>query len=191
MQFWSGTPFMKTTEIVPVARMFDEAGYDGLICSDHLIYPRELSSPYPDSPTGRPGWGPETAWPDSWVLIGAMAAVTRRLRFSNAVYVAPARPLIEVAKQVATASVLSEGRVSLGVGVGWMREEYELLGQDFATRGKRLTEMIPAVARRLGVLERRVLPGARVDDRTPPRGADTHPVRGRVRRGAAARGTDV
>ena len=72
-----------------------------------------------------------------------MAAVTRRLRFSNAVYIAPARPLLEVAKQVATASVLSEGRVSLGVGVGWMREEYELLGQDFDTRGKRLNEMIP------------------------------------------------
>jgi probable F420-dependent oxidoreductase len=116
-----------------------------VICSDHLIYPRELSSPYPDSPTGRPGWAPETAWPDSWVLIGAMAAVTERLRFSNAVYVAPARPLIEVAKQIATASVLSEGRVSLGVGVGWMREEYELLGQDFDTRGKRLNEMIPAL----------------------------------------------
>jgi probable F420-dependent oxidoreductase len=145
MQFWSGTPFMKTTEIAAVARMFDEAGYDGLICSDHLIYPRELSSPYPDSPTGRPGWPPETPWPDSWVLIGAMAAVTQRLRFSNAVYVAPARPLIEVAKQVATASVLSGGRVSLGVGVGWMREEYELLGQNFDSRGKRLNEMIPAL----------------------------------------------
>jgi probable F420-dependent oxidoreductase len=116
-----------------------------VICSDHLIYPRELSSPYPDSPTGKPGWPPETAWPDSWVLIGAMAAVTQRLRFSNAVYVAPARPLIEVAKQVATASVLSDGRVALGVGVGWMREEYELLGQDFDTRGKRLNEMIPAL----------------------------------------------
>jgi probable F420-dependent oxidoreductase len=74
-----------------------------------------------------------------------MAAVTKRVRFSNAVYVAPARPLVEVAKQVATASVLSEGRVSLGVGVGWMREEYELLGQDFDSRGKRLNEMIPAL----------------------------------------------
>jgi alkanesulfonate monooxygenase SsuD/methylene tetrahydromethanopterin reductase-like flavin-dependent oxidoreductase (luciferase family) len=79
------------------------------------------------------------------VLTGAMAAVTKRLRFSNAVYVAPARPLIEVAKQVATASVLSGGRVSLGVGVGWMREEYQLMGQDFDTRGKRLDEMIPAL----------------------------------------------
>lgn len=145
MQFWSGSPFMKTSEILPVARMLDEAGYDGVISADHMVYPRELSSPYPDSPTGRPGWPPETPWPDSWVLIGAMAAVTRRLRFSNAVYIAPARPLVEVAKLVATASVLSGGRVSLGVGVGWMREEYELMGQDFATRGKRLDEMIPAL----------------------------------------------
>jgi probable F420-dependent oxidoreductase len=145
MQFWSGTAFMKTSETVPVARMLDEAGYDGIVCSDHMIYPRELSSPYPDSPTGKPMWAPETAWPDCWVLIGAMAAVTSRLRFSNAVYIAPARPLVEVAKQVATASVLSRGRVSLAAGVGWMREEYDLMGQDFSTRGKRLNEMIPAL----------------------------------------------
>ncbi|EHB53771.1 putative F420-dependent oxidoreductase [Mycolicibacterium rhodesiae JS60] len=144
MQFWCGTPFMKTTESLAVARMVDEAGYDGMICADHLIYPRELRSPYP-SPTGKPGWEPHTAWPDTWVLIGAMAAVTTQLRFSNAVYVAPARPLIEVAKQVATAASISEGRVSLGVGIGWMREEYELLGQEFGNRGKRLDEMIPAL----------------------------------------------
>ncbi|MGZ4807113.1 MAG: TIGR03619 family F420-dependent LLM class oxidoreductase, partial [Ilumatobacteraceae bacterium] len=144
MQFWSGTAFMDVTDAVPVATMLDEAGYDGIVASDHLIYPRELTSRYP-SPEGRPPWPPETAWPDSWVLIGAMAAVTRRVRFSNAVYVAPARPLLEVAKQVATASVLSQGRVSLAAGVGWMREEYELLGQDFGTRGKRLDEMIPAL----------------------------------------------
>jgi probable F420-dependent oxidoreductase len=115
------------------------------VCSDHIIYPRELSSPYPDSPTGKPMWSPDTAWPDSWVLIGAMASVTRRLRFSNAVYVAPARPLLEVAKQVATASVVSDGRVALAVGVGWMREEYALMGQNFDNRGKRLNEMIPAL----------------------------------------------
>ena len=145
MQFWSGTAFMKTSEIVPVARMFDEAGYDGMLCSDHMIYPRDLSSPYPGSPSAKPPWPPETAWPDCWVQIGAMAAVTKRLRFSNAVYVAPARPLLEVAKLVATASALSGGRVSLAAGVGWMREEYDLMGQDFTTRGKRLDEMIPAL----------------------------------------------
>src|ERR1700730_6706196 len=144
MQFWSGTAFMLATEAVTVAPMLDEAGFDGIVASDHLIYPRELKSAYP-SPTGRPWWTPDTGWTDSWVLIGAMAAVTRRLRFSNAVYVAPARPWLEVAKQVATASVVSGGRVSLAVGVGWMREEYELLGQDFTNRGKRLDEMIPAL----------------------------------------------
>lgn len=145
MQFWSGTAFMKTSEIVPVARMLDEAGFDGMLCSDHMIYPRELCSPYPDSPSAKPPWAPETAWPDCWVQIGAMAAVTERLRFSNAVYVAPARPLLEVAKLVASASVISGGRVSLAAGVGWMREEYELMGQEFTNRGKRLDEMIPAL----------------------------------------------
>jgi probable F420-dependent oxidoreductase len=125
--------------------MLDETGFDGMVTADHLIYPRELSSPYPDHPSGTPPWPPETAWPDCWVQIGAMAAVTKRLRFSNAVYIAPARPLLHVAKQVATAAVLSEGRVSLAAGVGWMREEYDLLGEDFSTRGKRLDEMIPAL----------------------------------------------
>jgi len=110
-----------------------------------MIYPRELSSPYPDSDNGRPGWAPDNPWPDPWVFTGAMAAVTRRLRFSNAVYIAPARPLLEVAKVVAAAAVVSEGRVSLAAGIGWMREEYELMGQDFTTRGKRLDEMIPAL----------------------------------------------
>jgi probable F420-dependent oxidoreductase len=144
MQFWSGAAFMDTAEALPLATMLDEAGYDGMICADHVIYPRDLRSRYPTG-AERPPWSPETAWPDSWVMIGAMAAVTRRLRFSNAVYVAPARPLLEVAKQVATASVVSGGRVSLAVGAGWMREEFELLGQDFDNRGKRLDEMIPAL----------------------------------------------
>jgi probable F420-dependent oxidoreductase len=144
MQFWCGTPFLTTVEIPSVARMLDEAGYDGVITADHLIYPRTLTSPYP-TPDGKPFWAPETSWPDTWVTIGAMASVTTRLRFSNAVYIAAARPLLEVAKQVATASVLSGGRVSLAVGAGWMREEFELLGQDFDNRGPRLDEMIQAL----------------------------------------------
>jgi probable F420-dependent oxidoreductase len=144
MQFWCGTPFLNTVEIPSVARMLDEAGYDGVITADHLIYPRTLTSPYP-TPDGKPFWAPETSWPDTWVTIGAMASVTTRLRFSNAVYIAAARPLLEVAKQVATASVLSGGRVSLAVGAGWMREEFELLGQDFDNRGPRLDEMIQAL----------------------------------------------
>jgi hypothetical protein len=61
MRFWSGTTFMKTSEAIAVARLLDEAGYDGIVTSDHMIYPRERASPYSDSPTGKPMWTPETA----------------------------------------------------------------------------------------------------------------------------------
>ena len=144
MQIWTGTAYTAPQHAIPLARMLDEAGFDGIVVSDHLIYPRELSSPYP-SPTGKPHWTPDTPWPDSWVLIGAMAAVTQRIRFTDAVYIAPARPLLEVAKQVATAAVISGDRIALTVGAGWMREEFDLMGQDFSTRGRRLDEMIPAL----------------------------------------------
>lgn len=144
MQFWSGTAFLATRDMPVVARLLDEAGFDGITASDHLIYPRRLNSLYPTGePT--PPWPPQTAWPDPWVMIGAMAAVTTRLRFSNAVYIASARPLIEVAKQVATAAELSAGRVSLAVGLGWMREEFDLMGQNFDDRGPRTDEMIEAL----------------------------------------------
>lgn len=144
MQFWSGTAFLDTSDALAVTRMLDEFGYDGMICADHLVYPRQLASKYPTG-ADEPPWQPDTAWPDSWVMIGAMAATTTRLRFTNAVYIAPSRPLLAVAKQVATAAVISEGRVALTVGAGWMREEFDLLGQSFDNRGKRLNEMIPAL----------------------------------------------
>ncbi|MDH6197376.1 alkanesulfonate monooxygenase SsuD/methylene tetrahydromethanopterin reductase-like flavin-dependent oxidoreductase (luciferase family) [Mycobacterium frederiksbergense] len=57
MQFWSGTAFMGTRDALAVARLLDEAGFDGMVCSDHMIYPRELSSPYPDSSTDEPRGG--------------------------------------------------------------------------------------------------------------------------------------
>ena len=147
MKFWCSTAFMSSGELPAVATMLDDAGYHGAMVSDHLIYPRDLKSPYPYSPhpDGRPIWEPETSWPDSWVLIGAMASITKNLHLSNNIYIAPARPILQVAKQVATASVLSSGRVSLGLAAGWMREEFELMGQDYDNRGPRLTEMMQAL----------------------------------------------
>src|SRR5262245_65011655 len=71
-----------------------------------------------------------------------MAQVAKRLLFSTSVYLPCLRHPLHVAKSVATASVLSGGRVALGVGVGWVREEFEVLGEDFATRGARLDEGI-------------------------------------------------
>ena len=147
MKFWASTAFMRSDELIDVARMLDEAGYHGVMVSDHVCYPRELKSPYPYSPheDGRPIWEPETSWPDTWVLIGAMIGATKNLHFSNNIYIAGNRPLLVVAKQVGTAAVLSHNRIEFGLAAGWMREEFELNGQDWDNRGKRLDEMIRAL----------------------------------------------
>lgn len=147
MKFWAATAFMRTEQLPHLARLLDQAGYHGVMVSDHLCYPRELSSPYPYSPhpDGRPIWEPTTSWPEPWVLIGAMAAATEQLHFGTNIYIAGHRPILQVAKEVATAAAIAGGRTTLGVGAGWMREEFELQGQDFAKRGARLTEMIQAL----------------------------------------------
>jgi probable F420-dependent oxidoreductase len=141
------TAFLPTDEALAYAEQCDALGYHGVTVSDHLFYAREYRSRYPYSEDGKPYWEPSTHWPDPWVLIAAMAARTQRLRFTTNVYVAPARDLFTVAKSVATAAVVSSGRVSLGVGAGWCEEEFEQTGQDFASRGKRLNEMIPLLRR--------------------------------------------
>ena len=74
-------------------------------------------------------------WPDPWVTIGHLAAVTERLRFITNVYVLPARTPVHVAKQVGTAAVLSGNRVALGIGMGWMEEEFDAMEQPFRQRG--------------------------------------------------------
>lgn len=135
---------MDPATVIGIAQLLDEAGYHGLMASDHLVYPKDLQSKYPYSPhpDGRPIWDEHAIWPDPWVLIGAVAAVTRRLHLSTNVYVAPLRTIVEVAKLVGTASVISGGRVALGAGAGWMREEFDIQGQDYDSRGRRLGEMV-------------------------------------------------
>ena len=151
--------------------MLDEAGLRRhAVLGSHDLSARAVLA-VPGLAERKPPWAPETAWPDCWVQIGAMAAVTERLRFSNAVYVAPARPLLEVAKQVATASVISEGRVSLGGGrrldARGVRADGPGLHHPRQAAQRDDPGTARAVAWRLGVVERGALPGARDDDRTP------------------------
>ena len=144
LKFWMGVAFAEPDELYDLARAADDSGWHGITVSDHIVYLRDLRSPYPYTPDGKPGWQPETSWPDPWVTIGALAARTRNLQFTTNIYVAPLRDVVSVAKSVATASVLSGGRLAAGLAPGWCEEEFELTGQDFATRGKRLNEMVPA-----------------------------------------------
>jgi probable F420-dependent oxidoreductase len=134
--------FLPTDELVPIARAADELGYAGFAIADHVVDLESIETPYPYEADGSRRWEHSTEWPDPWVLVGALSAVTTRLTFFTSIYVAALRSPYQVAKSVGTAAVLSGGRVRLGVGVGWCREEFELLGQDFATRGRRTDEAL-------------------------------------------------
>ena len=147
VRFHQSVTFLPTRQVLRLARACDDLGYGGMYISDHLFNPRHLESRYTYSvrEDGAPGWESETAWPDPMTVIAGMAASTTNLVFTTGVYIAPARDLITVAKSVGTAAVLSDNRVRLGVGVGWCKEEFDQTGQDFASRGKRLDEMIVAL----------------------------------------------
>jgi probable F420-dependent oxidoreductase len=142
VKFWQATAFADADQMIKLAPAAEELGFHGIAVSDHLFFPERLSSPYPYTPDGKPYWQPGTHWPDAWVLVGGMAAVTSRLHFTTYSYVLPLRNVFVVAKAVGTAAVLSGDRVTLGAAAGWMREEFEQSGQDFESRGKRFDEMI-------------------------------------------------
>jgi probable F420-dependent oxidoreductase len=112
------------------------------VLSDHLVHLEKIETPYPYAEGGeRPGQATDP-YPDVWVATGAMAAVTERIRFYQGVYVVPMRNVFSLAKALGTASLLSGGRVSLGLGLGWMKEEFDLAGEPFAGRAHRGEEMI-------------------------------------------------
>ena len=142
MQFVIPTAFSPASHFTAMARAAEEAGFDVVAVSDHLAHPERIESPYPYTSDGSIRWGEDTAWPDPWISIGAMAAVTERLRFVTNVYVLALRNAVLAAKTVATAAALSGDRVALGLGVGWMAQEFALAGQDFHTRGRRTDEAI-------------------------------------------------
>ena len=143
MKFWQALSFSEPDQLVDVAKICEEVGFDGAFVSDHMFYPGDYENKYPYSEDGKlDGFTAETAWPDPWVTIASMAAVTERLRFTTFIYILGLRNPIEVAKSTSTLGVLSNDRFALGVGAGWMREEFETMGVEFKTRGKRLDESI-------------------------------------------------
>jgi probable F420-dependent oxidoreductase len=142
MKFGISVAFSDPTHLGPMARAAEQAGFARVALSDHVVHPRHIRTPYPYTADGTPRWPPFTGWLDPWVAIASMAAVTERLRFFTSVYVLPMRNPFLVAKTVGSAAVLSGGRVELGIGAGWMEDEFELMQQPFAGRGRRMDEMI-------------------------------------------------
>ena len=142
MKFYISSAFLNTREIVEIVKAADELGYDGIGIPDHVVNLETLDTPYPYTKDGERRWQPFTDWPDPWVLVGALAQVTTRLRFVTTVYLPAMRNPYSAAKAIGTAAVLASGRIELGIGVGWCREEFALMGEQFAARGKRTDEII-------------------------------------------------
>ncbi len=142
MQFWQSLAQTEPHQLLDVAQMAEKAGFTGVCISDHLVRPVDIKSEYPYTPDGKPLTRPETPFMDPWVLMTAIAMVTKDLKFMPYVYVLPAREPFSVAKSLSSLSLISNNRVLLGVGVGWMEDEFQLTGQNFKNRGKRTDEML-------------------------------------------------
>lgn len=147
MKFCASLAFTDPTHYLELARVADECGWSMLCLSDHVVHPRTIGTAYPYNENGERPWQADDPWPDAWVAISAMGAVTRQLEFVTGVYVVPMRHPFHLAKALGTASIMTGGRVSLGMGLGWMRDEFELLREDFDTRASRADEMIEVMRR--------------------------------------------
>jgi probable F420-dependent oxidoreductase len=128
--------------LVELARMAEDVGIDGVTLPEHLVTPEAVATPNPFVPGGGTGYPVDTPFPDPLVVFGALGAVTTRLRFLADVLVLPLRNVFAVARAVATVAVLTGDRLTLGIGVGWLREEFDAVGAAFADRGARADEQL-------------------------------------------------
>lgn len=144
-----------------IAQSAEKAGFDFMSVNDHLIVPAKLDSAYPYTQGGAWSAAGHGHCFDVITALAFLAGVTERLRLLSSVMVVPHRPAILTAKMLATLDVLSEGRLILGVGAGWMQEEFRLLGAPFEDRGRATDEYIQAF-KALWTEERPVFKGKHV-----------------------------
>jgi probable F420-dependent oxidoreductase len=142
MKFVLSTSFSSVAHLTQIAPVADKTGWHAISFSDHVVHPQAITTPYPYTKDGSRRWQAYTDWPDPWVMIGALSTITTRLRFTNNIFVLPMRNPFLVAKSISTAAIVSNNRVTAAIGVGWSKDEFNLMQQDFHTRGKRTDEMV-------------------------------------------------
>ena len=135
-------PLATREGITAFAKLAEEYEFDSLWVSDHVVMPRKLSSRYPYSPDGNFPVPPDVPFLEPLSTLLFAAAVTERVKLGTTILVIPMRNPIVTAKQLASLDVLSGGRLIVGVGTGWMEEEFQMLGAPFARRGARTDEYI-------------------------------------------------
>jgi len=146
LKIWlSIVTIMELDQLLELAKFAEQLGFHGVTVGDHLVMPAKIDSKYPYTPDGKVFWPETTPWPDPWIVLSCMGAVTTKLKLASNIYLAALRDPFTAAKALCTASGMTQGRIVCGVSTGWIKEEYEMLGHDFSKRGKRLDEMIVAM----------------------------------------------
>ncbi|MHB8611399.1 MAG: TIGR03619 family F420-dependent LLM class oxidoreductase [Candidatus Dormibacteraceae bacterium] len=130
-----------------MAAMLEAAGFDSVWTSDHVVFPHEVRSRYPFAADGRVTWPVDVDYLEPVVALSAMTSTTSKAELGTSVLILPMRNPILFAKQAACIDAISSGRLVLGVGVGWLREEFDALDADFDARGAVLDEWL-SIARR-------------------------------------------
>jgi probable F420-dependent oxidoreductase len=134
------------SSMLAMARVYDRVGIDRLVVSDHVVFGEHLDA-YADPSAGgtsggRQPTGPDGHWLEPLTTLSVIAGMTARVRLGTGILLAALRRPVVLAKSAATLDVLSGGRLDLGVGVGWQREEYEAAGLEFADRGRLLDDTL-------------------------------------------------
>lgn len=128
--------------LTDAARMAERMGFDSIWNTDHVVMVADAASPYPFDAQGVMRWDLDHPMFDALIALAAAAAVTTHVEVGTCVLIAPMRNPIVLAKQVSTLDVISGGRFVLGVGVGWLAEEFAALDAPFEGRGSRMDDWI-------------------------------------------------
>ena len=137
--------FVQPEGAVALARTAEENGFESLWTVEHVVVPAGYESQYPYSRDGRMPGGEDVPIPDPLIWLAYVAAATRSIRLATGVLILPQRNPVVLAKETATLDRLSGGRLTLGVGVGWLREEFDAIGVPFDERGPRADEYVEAL----------------------------------------------
>ncbi len=131
--------------MIGLAQLAESIGFESVWTFEHAIVPNAYESKYPYSPDGKMGVTPETNFVDPFVALAAVATQTKTIRLGTGVNILSQANPLYVAKQAASLDFVSSGRFELGVGIGWLREEFQAAGTPFERRGARFDDYVQAM----------------------------------------------
>ncbi len=129
-------------DYIRVAQHAETLGYHSIWLGDHIVIPEQIVAPYPYTKDGSVGFARNCPWPDPFVLLAAIGVATKTILLGTSVVIVPYRNPLHVAKAVATVDLVSRGRYQFGVGIGWLKEEFDALGEPFSERAARTREYL-------------------------------------------------